>query len=457
MTLVKSVAVAAGCLALAAFYVLAANEHAERINLSKARGDQSGYLWDAQNVYKNWHGEQPPIVIGERNRMPVYAGVLALVWDPNQTNDEFFEVGRRANIYLSLGLIALLGGTLLVLLPLHAAVNLTGVVAFGYFIFKAGYTQSELLFYFLFFLTFLGCWRLLSSDPGRRLFGTALVTGVLAAVSHLTKAAMAPFVAIFLGVHAGRSVWAFATARGSASPGATAALLRQTLTAVVVSAAFVGVLWPYLSTSKRVFGHYFYNVNSTFYVWYDNWPQASVGTRLHGDGVGWPTMPAADLPSASRYWREHSLGQITARIGRGLEDIALRSYTTYGYFKYLALYVAMLVALVVTRRQILIAMAKERAWLALFLATYGVVYILATAFYEPTSGTGTARFFLAHVLPFLYAATRIACAPALSTTGWTVGTTAVTLAHFQWLVTATIVLDVLFGVWPRLMTTYGGF
>jgi hypothetical protein len=33
----------------------------------------------------------------------------------------------------------------------------------------------------------------------------------------------------------------------------------------------------------------------------------------------------------------------------------------------------------------------------------------------------------------------------------------VTLAHFQWFVTATIALDVMFGVWPRLMTTYGGF
>ena len=76
------VAVAAACIALGVFYVVAANTHAERVNVSKARGDQSGYLWDAQNVYKNWHGEQPPIVLGERNRMPIYAAFLALVWDP---------------------------------------------------------------------------------------------------------------------------------------------------------------------------------------------------------------------------------------------------------------------------------------------------------------------------------------------------------------------------------------
>ena len=335
-------AVVAGCVGLAAFYVVAANTHAERVNLSKARGDQSGYLWDAQNVYKNWHGEQPPIVLGERNRMPVYAAFLALVWDPAQTNDEFFEVGRRANIYLSLGLVVLLAAVLLWLLPRHAAVNLSGVVVFGYFIYKAGYTQSELLFYFFFFLTFLGCWTLLVSSPDRGALGAALVTGALAGVSHLTKAAMLPFVAIFLGIFGVRALWIFMAARRTAPGNASRGLVRQTLTAVVFTAAFLAVLWPYISTSKRVFGHYFYNVATTFCVWYDNWAQASVGTRLHGDGVGWPTMPESELPSASRYWREHTIQQIATRIGNGLEDIVIRSYTTYGFFKYLTLYLAML-------------------------------------------------------------------------------------------------------------------
>ena len=61
-------------IALSIFYVVAASEHGRRVNTSKARGDQSGYLWDAENVYANWQGRQPPVVIGERNRMPLYAG-----------------------------------------------------------------------------------------------------------------------------------------------------------------------------------------------------------------------------------------------------------------------------------------------------------------------------------------------------------------------------------------------
>src|SRR6266540_3214716 len=74
--------------ALAVVYVAGATQHAEQVNTFKARGDQSGYLWDAQNVYANWHGATPPILIGERNRMPWYAAFLAVFWSPAMSNDE---------------------------------------------------------------------------------------------------------------------------------------------------------------------------------------------------------------------------------------------------------------------------------------------------------------------------------------------------------------------------------
>jgi len=66
------------------------------------------------------------------------------------------------------------------------------VVAFGIFIFKAGYAQSELLFYFLMFVTFLGCWHLLRSPLGWRAIAIAAGTGVTAGFAQLTKAAMLP-------------------------------------------------------------------------------------------------------------------------------------------------------------------------------------------------------------------------------------------------------------------------
>ena len=155
-------------LALAGFYLAGATEHAKRVNNFKARGDQSGYLGDAEAVYANWHGRTPPLLIGERNRMPLYAGYLALFYSPSMSDDEYFVVAKRANIYLSLGLLALLAAILARFLKPVPAANLLLVVAFGYFVFKAGYAQSELLFYFLFFVAFLLMLNTLTGPPRSR-------------------------------------------------------------------------------------------------------------------------------------------------------------------------------------------------------------------------------------------------------------------------------------------------
>ena len=443
-------------MALSIFYVVAAAEHGRRVNTSKARGDQTGYLWDAENVFANWHGQQPPIVIGERNRMPLYAGYLALFYHRDLSDPAFFEVAKRANIYLSLALLVALALLFYRELPPLVATNLTGIVMFGIFIFKAGYAQSELLFYFLMFVTFLGCWHLLRIEDGTRAIALAAGTGVVAGLAQLTKAAMLPFVAIFLVTYAGAIVLGRrgdAASSGSSRPGA----LWRLAAVVVFTAAFFAVLWPYLSTSKRVFGHYFYNVNSTFYVWYDDWAHASVGTYSHGDGVGWPTMPASELPSAGRYVREHSVGQIAARIASGFQDMALKSVQMYEYLPYLLLYCAALATVLVSRRAIVTRLIASNRPLVIFLVLYAVIYLLAIAFYYPTSGTGTARFLLAHLPPLFFAISFLLSRPALASTRWRVGGAAIGVRHFQLLVFSVLAVDVAFHIWPRLMSTYGGF
>jgi hypothetical protein len=443
------------CLALMWFYVVAASEHGRRVNTSKARGDQSGYLWDAENVYANWHGRQPPTVIGERNRMPLYAGYLALFYHSDLSDPAFFEVAKRANIYLSLVLLIALGFLFFRELPTLAAVNLTGIVAFGYFIFKAGYAQSELLFYFLMFVAFLGCWHLLLSVRGWRALGLATVTGAAAGLAQLTKAAMLPFVALFLAIY-------IASLVGRVSPDADRNAIRRygrwrAAAALVFAIAFFAVLWPYLSTSKRVFGEYFYNVNSTFYVWYDDWAHASVGTYVHDDGVGWPTMSRSELPGAGRYWREHSVGQMVRRVGDGFEDLAIKSVQMYGYLPYLLLYAAMLILVLTTRRDVVGPMLRANMPLLVFLVAYGTVYLFAIAFYYPTSGTGTARFLLAHLAPLFFAISYLLSRERVARTSWQVAGIRLGIRHFNVLVLIVLALDLSFRLWPRLMTTYGGF
>jgi hypothetical protein len=436
--------------ALAMFYVSAATEHARLVNTSKARGDQSGYLWDAQNMYGNWHGSATPMLIGERNRMPLYAAFLAAFWDPSLSNDDFFERGKRWNIYLSVGLLAMLAAVFAHYLPPLPSTNLTLVVAFAYYIFKAGYTQSELLFYFLFFITFLLFWEILARPAGlKATVFRAVAAGGMAALAHLTKAALLPLLGIFLALCV-----VDALRRLRIEPRMAR---RQLIAALIVATAFLAVLSPYIRTNKRVFGHYFYNVNTTFYIWYDNWPQASIGTIKHGDGVGWPAMPADDLPSASKYWREHTVAQMAGRIGGGLWDMLDRSYKTYWYFKYLVLYLGVAIAIAVTRPHGLAETWRRSAVPAAFLLLYGVTYLLGIAFYAPVSGTGTSRFLIAHLTPLFFVLSLFLAREPVRRTEWTVGGARIGVAHFHLLVSVSLAFDIAFVIWPRLMTTYGGF
>ena len=435
--------------ALAGFYVAAATQHAVRINTSKARGDQSGYMWDAQNVYANWHGAQPKVVIGERNRMPLYAGFLAMFWRPGISNEEYFERAKRWNIYLSVVLLALLVPILFHYLPPLPAANLTLIVAFGYFIFKAGYVQAELLFYFLLFCAFALCLDLLDGRRERgALWWRAGAAGTIAALAHLTKAAALPFVGIFTVVFLAAAL--FQRQR--------APLRRDRVIAtIILLAAFLAVLSPYLRTNKRVFGHYFYNVNTTFYMWYDDWPQASVGTIKHGDGVGWPTLPRHQLPSASKYWREHTVWQIVVRIAGGFRDAVERSYLTFWYFKYALLYLGIAAAVLIRQREAARALARQHWPLVAFVVVYAGAYALGVAFYAPISGTGTTRFLMAHLLPMFFVLSRLLTSEPFRDVDCQLSIGHLRLSNIHPVITAMLALDIVFVIWPRLMSTYGGF
>lgn len=437
-------------LGLAWFYTLAATEHARVVNVSRARADQSGYLWDAVAVHRNWQGQQPPELIGERNRMPLYSGFLALFYDPSLSPDEFFEVGKKWNIRLSLVLLALLWAIFAWHLPPLVSTNLTLIVAFGYFVFKAGYAQAELLFYFLVFVTFIAFCHLLKRRGRAASVGLGILAGVLAALAQLTKAAALPLVAIFLVVYGVRELACLA--RGDSRAG----VAWRAAAGLALAVSFLGVLYPYIANSQRVFGRYFYNVNTTFYAWYEDWPEASGGTYQHGDGVGWPQMPPDEIPGPGKYWRTHTVRQILARVGRGFLEMVTVSYDRLWYLKFIALYVVFALVLMATRWGPFRQMLRDNAATAAFMLLYAGVYLVAIAFYQPISGT-TARMLLAHAAPLLFVLSYLFARPPFAQAQWRVAGVALTGAHFHLLVFATMGLDLIFVMQPRLMASFAGY
>jgi len=370
------------------------------------------------------------------------------------SDEEFFRTGKATSIALSVVLLLIVWAVSASMLPPFASLNVTLVAAFTYFVFKAGYFQADLTYSTLHFVAFVASCHLLSLPPGRRAVAMGALVGALAALAHLAKAATLPLVALVtaclllapLAVRRAREP-ALAGRRGRA------AAWRLSAAAALV-AMFMLVLWPYLSTSKRVFGQYFYNVNSTFYMWYDAWGDAIEGTRAHGDRVGWPTLPAEQLPGPLKYWREHSIGDIGARLAGGFKQTAVDLWSRFWALKFVVLFVLLALVAIWPRRALVPVLARNHLPLVGFVFLYFGAYLTLAAFYAPISGTGVARFTLALFLPVLWVASAVRHHPAL---GDELGARSLRSAQLEWFAIATLALDLPFSIWPRLLTTYGGF
>jgi hypothetical protein len=373
---------------LASAYVYGAERQATVVNTSLENTDQGCYLEYAINMRETGYS-----YVGGRNQMPVYPFLLSLLYNPRQSVDRAFQRGKTFNIVLSLGLLGVL---VLVWRRRFAPIQTVALVlvtAFTVFIFKAGYIQTELLYYVVALGGFLLMARLLET-PGWR---PAVVAGVYLGIAHLTKASILPGLILFAVLGLTRAAWLWQTPREN-KPVRVAAK-RQAVSVGIVLATFLLTISPYLITSQRVFGHAFYNVNSTFYMWYDTWPEAMRGTVAHNDRVGWPDLPADSLPTVSQYLREHTVSDVVHRVYDGLSVLFGRSVHVYGYWKYALFYglLALAAALAAPRRTA--TLLRGHPFTVLFATGYFVGYTLLYAWYVPIAQGN--RLLLAILLPFL--------------------------------------------------------
>jgi hypothetical protein len=420
--LVKRLVLIGLVLLLAGLYVYGARQQLERANPDLRAFDQSAYM-----DFTRQARESGFTYTGDRNRMPIYPFLQALFYRPGMSDEALFRQGKTVNLILSLILLAALALIFRRFFnPLHVLV-LTLIIAFTVFIFRAGWFQSELLFYFLNFCLFLGCWSLLR----RPSYAVAAATGLVAGLAYLTKASILPGLVAFAACAVAQWLW-LVLRRPAALPsvpaGAAAPDLFNPQSAIrnpqsasaypqsairnpqsgwvygavapLVLSLFLLTLSPYLSESKRVFGHYFYNVNSTFYLWYDSWEQAKQGTRAHGDRVGWPDMPADQLPSPARYLREHTPRQIAGRFVNGGREVLGNVLRSYGYAKYVLIYAGFLLAAIAWQRRRAGELIRRSPFLVAFLLLYFAAYFLLYSWYAAIAAGN--RLILAQLIPLLF-------------------------------------------------------
>ena len=433
-------------LIIVGLYWYGAVEQLARVNTDSNSTDQSAYMDYARSL-----NESNYTFISGRNRMPVYPSLQSMFYRPDMTDETFFTRGKYINLVLSLGLLAGLAIVFRQFFSWFHSLNLLLIVAFTVFIFKAGYFQAELLFYFLNFCLFLLMWKFLQRISWR----LAILTGIIAGLAHLTKASILPGLVIFM-VLAGVK-WGWVTLRSRHSSGdaiPTKVILSHLLAVLLVGAFFLITVFPYINTSKRVFGHYFYNVNSTFYIWYDSWEEAKQGTRAHGDRVGWPDMPPEEIPSMSRYLREHTLQQITGRFIDGGQMVRNSVKHSYGYFKYIGIYLCLLIIASLRSWRRARKAVMSNPFLYLFLAIYFAGYILLYFWYAPIiSGN---RLILAQFIPFMFTVSYGLQTLLISSRLKARGQSVYSLVIINLAILPIVITDIYFVLTERVATIYGG-
>jgi hypothetical protein len=137
--------------------------------------------------------------------------------------------------------------------------------------------------------------------------------------------------------------------------------------------------------------------------------------------------------------------------------VCSRQYLTFWYFKYAILYLGVAAAVLLKRRDVARQLAAQHWPAVAFVLVYAAAYAFGIAFYAPISGTGTTRFLMAHLLPMFFVLLRLLSSAPFREVEWQIGNGRLGLSQVHGVIAAMLAVDIVFVIWPRLMSTYGGF
>ncbi len=383
----RALAVAALLLAAGAAYLWGTHAHARRLNIYPDGWDQGPVLSEAIAMRSTNYA-----VVTNRNQMPLYPFYLSWFATPEQEPASFFEKAKSVSIGLSVALLAVLFVVLWWRLPTHAALNIFLITMFTVFLFKAPYCQADLLYYTLSFLAFL----FMRDAVARQSWLAAFSVGLFSSLAWLSKASNLPVFALYLLFLAIRAADFFRLKNPERA--------RRAIIALAISATvFLIALRPYLVTNRKMFGSFFYNVNSSFNVWHDSWADVKAHRqRIDEAGLSLFELPSSERMGPGRYLSTHSAGQIGKRFGLGAVETILVAAMSFGYFEYAMGYLLLLALLLVWKRREAAREAAAHPFTVAFTVLFFIGGFLLCAFYVPIAPGP--RFALALFLPFMFTA-----------------------------------------------------
>ena len=374
-------------------YVWAAWQQKQRVNLSAAAGGQMPYLVYAQGVA----GDGLANHFGDRNRMPLIPSLLSFIyhenWDTFVSRAAWFAIVSSGLILIGIGFLAYRH------LPPWPATVLTLTATFCVFLPKASFVQAELAYYGLLFAAWLLMCRLLRRTSAWQ----AIVAGVAVGAAFLAKASafgalIAYFATAFLqaAYQFLRPARVIASATEHHPPSTGGKTLRD---AGLVVIGFLFVTYPYLAANKSRFDRYFYNVNSTFFMWCDSWAQAKEFADANRIAEQYPQLPPDQIPGPGNYWRSHTASHMLKRLTYGVTTLA--GLAVHGsYAKYPALVCGFCLVLAVRRRRARENILSGYGFVVLFCLLFFGGYALSYAWYAQVAYGD--RFVLSLLLPGLF-------------------------------------------------------
>ncbi len=360
--------------------------HARKVNTDPSHSDQQVYINLAKKVHRSGFS-----YTGERNQTPLYPFIQAIFYQPEMDDMEFFATGKQVNIVLSLVLLLGLFFVFRLYFSLHQSVNLTLVAAFSLFIFKSPYFAVENLYYFLSFLAYFGMTLMLISPSIRK----GILTGLALGLAYYAKASVLPALALFCVIFLFKEIWRIAFLKHGWNSST-----RNWISFGMLILAFLGVLFPYIQESKNRYGQYFYNQNSTFFIWYDDFFAARTDSDLYGYGHGWPDLPQDEIPSLSKYLREHTLMDIVDRFAYGFGVQLHYASNTYNGIHFPMIYLIIIILVGIQNVGFVWGKIVDYKFLLAFVLLFLMAYITLFSWYEPIAGGP--RFLYGLFVPFAY-------------------------------------------------------